>query len=132
MATPAKRTSKNASTPASTNPVDESCAVPDVPSAVRAPRPSAFKELGLQKTVSLLTEEIKALYLEDEVPWIIGYSGGKDSTATLQLIWLALAALPIEQRKKTVHVISTDTLLSLIPIIRCRRIERCRSRFLWS
>ncbi len=51
------------------------------------------------------------MYLADEVPWIIGYSGGKDSTATLQLIWLALADLPAEKRKKTVHVISTDTLV---------------------
>ncbi len=111
MATPAKRTSKNASTSASADPVDESCAVPDAPSSVRVPRPSAFKELGLQKTVSLLTEEIRELYLADEVPWIIGYSGGKDSTATLELVWMALAELPLEQRTKTVHVISTDTLV---------------------
>ena len=108
---PAKRTSKKVSMSASSDPVDESCAVPDAPSAVRAARPSAFKELGLQKTVSLLTEEIKALYLEDDVPWIIGYSGGKDSTAILQLIWLALAELSLEKRSKTVHVISTDTLV---------------------
>jgi hypothetical protein len=107
----ANRTSKNASTSASADPVDESCAVPDAPSAVRAPRPSAFKELGLQKTVSLLTEEIRELYLADDVPWIIGYSGGKDSTATLELVWLALAGLPSDKRRKTVHVISTDTLV---------------------
>src|SRR5262249_25865170 len=37
--------------------------------------------------------------------------GGKDSTAVLQLTWLALADLPEEQRRKTVHVISTDTLV---------------------
>jgi DNA sulfur modification protein DndC len=45
-------------------------------------RPSAFKPLGLPKTVATLTEEIRELYLADQVPWIIGYSGGKDSTAT--------------------------------------------------
>lgn len=55
---------------------------------------------------------IQKVYLEDEIPWVIGYSGGKDSTATLQLVWLALAELPIEQRKhKIIHVISTDTLV---------------------
>lgn len=72
---------------------------------------SAFLELGLSQTIALLTDEIRELYRADDVPWIIGYSGGKDSTATLQLIWLALGELPIEQRTKTVHVISTDTLV---------------------
>ena len=34
--------------------------------------------------------EIKELYLEkNNIPWIIGYSGGKDSTAVLQLVWMA-------------------------------------------
>jgi DNA sulfur modification protein DndC len=61
--------------------------------------------------VDALCAEIRELYLADEVPWIIGYSGGKDSTATLQLVWMAVAGLPVEQRKKTVHVISTDTLV---------------------
>ena len=35
-------------------------------------------------------EEIQNLYLEDNMPWIIGYSGGKDSTAIVQLTWSAL------------------------------------------
>jgi len=54
---------------------------------------------------------IQELYLSDSIPWIVGYSGGKDSTATLQLIWKAIANLSIEQRTKPVHVISTDTLV---------------------
>ena len=74
-------------------------------------RKSAFTQLGLPRTVALLTEEIRELYRADDVPWIIGYSGGKDSTATLQLVWLALSELPQDQRTKTVHVISTDTLV---------------------
>ena len=72
---------------------------------------SAFTALGFKATIDALCAEIRELYLADEVPWIIGYSGGKDSTATLQLVWMAIAALPVEQRKKTVHVISTDTLV---------------------
>lgn len=54
---------------------------------------------------------IKNLYLSDDLPWVIGYSGGKDSTATLQLVWMAISDLPYEQRNKTVHVINTDTLV---------------------
>jgi DNA sulfur modification protein DndC len=72
---------------------------------------SAFKELGFRKTVEALLAEIRALYLADAVPWALGYSGGKDSTATLQLVWLALAGLEPAARAKPVHVISTDTLV---------------------
>lgn len=72
---------------------------------------SAFAEGGLRGTVDALTARIQQLYLEDSVPWVVGYSGGKDSTATLQLVWAALEDLPAEQRQKPVHVISTDTLV---------------------
>jgi DNA sulfur modification protein DndC len=76
-----------------------------------AQQPSAFADLGLAKTVRALCDEIRELYLSDAVPWVVGYSGGKDSTAALQLVWLALRDLPAEQRRKPVHVISTDTLV---------------------
>jgi len=72
---------------------------------------SSFKEEGMQVALTALKEEIKRLYLEDSAPWIIGYSGGKDSTAVLQLTWLALAELDAAQLNKPVHVISTDTLV---------------------
>ncbi len=78
---------------------------------VQMDRQSAFKQGGFRKTVELLGESIRELYLSDEVPWVVGYSGGKDSTATLQLIWTAIASLPAESRTKTIHVISTDTLV---------------------
>lgn len=57
------------------------------------------------------TAEIHELYRADSIPWVIGYSGGKDSTAILQLIWWALRKLPPEERTKTVYVITTDTLV---------------------
>lgn len=61
--------------------------------------------------IELLTQEIQELYLQDRIPWVIGYSGGKDSTAILQLVWNAIAQLPQEQRSKIIHVITTDTLV---------------------
>lgn len=54
---------------------------------------------------------IQNLYLADEIPWMIGYSGGKDSTAAVQLVWLAIEKLPREQRTKKIHVMNTDTLV---------------------
>ncbi|MFE5257687.1 DNA phosphorothioation system sulfurtransferase DndC [Streptomyces coelicoflavus] len=70
-----------------------------------------FNGRSLSEVTAELTDEIRELYTADQVPWVIGYSGGKDSTAVLQLIWLALQDLPAEQRTKQVHVISTDTLV---------------------
>ncbi|MDB5875381.1 MAG: sulfurtransferase DndC [Ramlibacter sp.] len=58
-----------------------------------------------------IVAEIRELYLSDSIPWIIGYSGGKDSTASLQLVWSAITSLEPDQRRKDVHVISTDTLV---------------------
>lgn len=72
---------------------------------------SAFAELGFRSAVKEIHEEIRELYLSDQTPWVIGYSGGKDSTAILQLCWNAVAELPKEQRQKPIHVISTDTLV---------------------
>ena len=56
-------------------------------------------------------ETIQQVYKEDNIPWICGYSGGKDSSAVVQLVWMAISNLPEWQRTKTVHVISTDTLV---------------------
>ena len=58
-----------------------------------------------------LKDTIRNLYLADDIPWVIGYSGGKDSTATLQIVWYALSELPAEELTKAVHVINTDTLV---------------------
>ena len=64
-----------------------------------------------RKSVREIGKEIQEIYVADQRPWVIGYSGGKDSTTSLQLIWYALADLPPEKRKKIVYVISTDTLV---------------------
>ena len=70
---------------------------------------SAFNGHGLKKAIDMLLSEIRELYLADGIPWVIGYSGGKDSTAALQLVWLALESLGKDHYSKPVHVISTDT-----------------------
>lgn len=76
-----------------------------------SPKYSAFEQQGFKATIEGLVAEAQRLYLEDDVPWVVGYSGGKDSTAVLQLIWLALERLDPEKRRKQVQVISTDTLV---------------------
>ena len=63
------------------------------------------------ENLEFLTKEVQELYCSDSLPWVIGYSGGKDSTATLQLIWNAIAQLSPEKRHKPIHIITTDTLV---------------------
>ncbi|MFO0054316.1 MAG: DNA phosphorothioation system sulfurtransferase DndC [Dolichospermum sp.] len=65
----------------------------------------------LVEYIQALTTEIQELYCLYEIPWVVGYSGGKDSTATLQLIWNAISGLPPEKRTKKIYVITTDTLV---------------------
>jgi DNA sulfur modification protein DndC len=65
----------------------------------------------LIQDINSLTQEIQELYCQDDIPFVVGWSGGKDSTCVLQLIWNAIAKLPLEQRNKTIHVITNDTLV---------------------
>ena len=68
------------------------------------------------RTLDDIYSEIREVYLSSAMPWVIGYSGGKDSTATLQLVWYAIAGLAPEQRSKPVYVIASDTLVET-PVI---------------
>ena len=61
------------------------------------------------RTLKDIYDEIRDVYLRYPQPWVIGYSGGKDSTAVVQLVWKALEKLPPEDRQKPVFVIASDT-----------------------
>ncbi len=62
-------------------------------------------------------EAIQKVYSQDNRPWIIGYSGGKDSTAVLQLVFIAVSQLPKSKRTKPIHVLTSDTLVETPPIV---------------
>lgn len=64
-----------------------------------------------------LQAEIRRIYLNDSRPWVIGYSGGKDSSCVLQLLWYALKELPKDQFTKPVYVISSDTLVETPAVV---------------
>ena len=51
------------------------------------------------RTTSEIHQEIQQVYLNDSRPWVVGYSGGKDSTTALQLVWYALEELPQSNAK---------------------------------
>lgn len=61
-----------------------------------------------------LLEEIQAQFLEDDNrrPWIVAFSGGKDSTTLLMLVWEAISKLnEIERKIREVYVICNNTLV---------------------
>jgi DNA sulfur modification protein DndC len=52
------------------------------------------------------------LYDEDAIrPWIIGFSGGKDSTMLLQTVWNALRKIEPALLTRQVYVVCNDTLV---------------------
>src|SRR3989440_7410059 len=61
------------------------------------------------RTTQDIQDEIRDVYKRYPQPWVIGYSGGKDSTAVLQLVWNAIRELPPEERQKPIFVIASDT-----------------------
>ena len=67
-------------------------------------------------SVTAVIDQIREIYLADSRPWVIGYSGGKDSTCALQLVWSAISGLKESARKKPVYVLSSDTLVET-PVI---------------
>ena len=55
---------------------------------------------------------IRREYLRSHLdPWVVAYSGGKDSTLLLQLTWEVLASLPIGARRRQIYVVGNDTLV---------------------
>ncbi|WP_321402599.1 DNA phosphorothioation system sulfurtransferase DndC [Maridesulfovibrio sp.] len=60
-----------------------------------------------------IVAEIKDEYLSTDQshPWIIGFSGGKDSTLLAHAVFDALLDIPPFKRTRPVHIVSNDTLV---------------------
>ena len=73
----------------------------------------------MNKRIEYIIDEIKDqyMYADDTYrPWIIGFSGGKDSTVLLTLVWLALKKIKEDilvpfQLRRPVYVVCNDTLV---------------------
>ena len=64
-----------------------------------------------ENTLDELLEEIKYVYQSDKRPGVIGYSGGKDSTTVVELVYKMLLSLNENERNKNVYIVSSDTLI---------------------
>lgn len=71
----------------------------------------------MSQRINEIIADIKEQYLEKDnnIPWIIGFSGGKDSTVVLTLVWRALVAIRKEKGDlalaRPVYVVNNDTLV---------------------
>lgn len=76
-----------------------------------------MKSIFESTTLDKIYAEIQEVYLGDSRPWILGFSGGKDSTCMIQIVWAALEKLPKSKLTKKIYVISSDTLVESPKIV---------------
>ena len=70
-----------------------------------------MNDLNINNNINNILDEMTRVYKNDSRPWVIGYSGGKDSTTVVLLAFKMLQNLKKEERHKPVYVISSDTLI---------------------
>ena len=58
-----------------------------------------------------IIEEMRLVYLHDQRPWMLGFSGGKDSTLLCQLTFEMLKTLKPEERCKKIYIVTSDTMV---------------------
>ena len=65
----------------------------------------------LPTRLAVVRDTIRTEFTRDHAdPWIVAYSGGKDSTLLLHLVWeVAAAAQP--ERRRPIYVVANDTLV---------------------
>ncbi|MGH7027480.1 DNA phosphorothioation system sulfurtransferase DndC [Brevundimonas sp.] len=66
----------------------------------------------LPEKLAAIAADLREEYRQPHnTPWIIGFSGGKDSTLLAQLVFEMLLNLPPSQRRRPVHLVANDTLV---------------------
>lgn len=88
----------------------------------RAPIASSLSCQLIEPHIERSRKLLRDNFLADKRPWVVAYSGGKDSTLVLQLVYEMLQALPPD-RLKPVHIIASDTRVE-VPTIEAYLAER--------
>jgi DNA sulfur modification protein DndC len=67
---------------------------------------------GFGAKLKAIRRDLREEYLQPhDKPWIIGFSGGKDSTLLAHLVIECLLAIPPDERKRRVYLVCNDTLV---------------------
>jgi DNA sulfur modification protein DndC len=75
-----------------------------------APPPSLSDDLT--SAIGDVARELRDEYLAPHLwPWIVGFSGGKDSTLVAHLVFELLLSVAPSQRRRAVHIVANDTLV---------------------
>ena len=64
-----------------------------------------------------IKDNLRDLYLEDTRPWLVGFSGGKDSSMLASLVFDAVLSVSSERQKKPVVILCTDTRVEIPAIV---------------
>lgn len=73
--------------------------------------------MNLEKRIEETKQLLKEQYLADDRPWVVTFSGGKDSSTVLHLTVEVIEELKKENKdKKTVYIVSSDTRVEM-PVI---------------
>lgn len=64
-----------------------------------------------------IRESLRQLYLEDTRPWLVGFSGGKDSTMLASLVFDTVLSVDEAKRTKEISVLCTDTRVEIPAIV---------------
>jgi DNA sulfur modification protein DndC len=64
-----------------------------------------------------IREFLRELYVHDERPWLVGFSGGKDSTMVAALIFDTVLSIPEERRQKPIAILCTDTRVEIPAVV---------------
>lgn len=68
--------------------------------------------MDLTDRIRTVRRSLREEYLQRHTtPWIVGFSGGKDSTLLAQLVVECVLAAPPDARRRPVHIVSNDTLV---------------------
>ena len=72
-----------------------------------------MKYTGEFETFENIIKEIMIVYKHDDRPWLIGYSGGKDSTLLVSLVYEAMKRIKESgsELSKRVYIITSDTMV---------------------
>lgn len=77
---------------------------------IARPRPQMDPALG--RKIERIRADLRDEYLQPhEHPWIIGFSGGKDSTLVMHLAFEMLMSLAPHERRRPLHIVSNDTMV---------------------
>jgi DNA sulfur modification protein DndC len=80
--------------------------------AVRALEIATIDLDDFDEALAAIRADMLDEYLQEHnSPWIVGYSGGKDSTLVTHLVFEMLMSLPPTRRVREVHIVANDTLV---------------------